>query len=1023
MKDILDILNPSSFTWNQLDTLDGDSCIFEAFNDQHPYEADTSENVSWVNDRSDQTQNFPYNSIANNAGQVQNNLDSQIAGVCGYENPAIDEADLKLYVEGGNIQQFLEMDVDFSSSYESEVLNQLPDALVETPADVISDYGDVLTEDATADLQCSEIWDDRVAATAYLSSADHESDAARVKNSNLELSIPFYTDNKQIYYYDSAVEQYTESEIQAGLAQCSESLNSTQESLEQMGMPSEETENLMRDIEDNIHNIDTTITLHLLENDEFEKGIANAQSEQPLLSEILKHLPDSVESSQMCEETRETGSSRYELPKYENIKSELSRKRIRDVSEKLEESSEADCDYYSDVEVDDPNDQDYCPTEIDMMMEMGFGPDIYSKIPERQKGYNLRPRGKRSHIKVKDISELRDTNENLTLVEKESKKYVAKRRKLVCELRNTIYQNDKTNDEDGRVSEEDDILASKSVTAQIEINNDALKQLLSPGIRKTMKQHKTITFQGEDPKYGRTVQKIKVVDPTIKCITENCDKSSQNEVDSEKVPDSPMKKKYQCGKCDKVFEELSSFKEHNKCTVENLKNSSKRGKKHLGDYDDFRFLCTQCGKTLKNQDKFEMHCRGHGDPEVECEICHKVFATKATLRNHKRLHERPYSCETCYKSFEDVEKLRKHEMKNYCTYKYDMCDNESSNNEEIEESMKQNSNLIIDSGLKNCNESTIENNDIAKVNGVSSNFPANHIGAIEDLTRIDIENNNSLLSKAITLVDTAEISSTSNEEKNILTSNFHVTIQRNSTSNHLEAIKDNVKEADAMMAKVLETDIFLKERSGKKSKYHNKVCNVCGKTFDRVGDLKRHLIEHVIRANLLKNPVGRDGILHLQCEICQVATFTKIDKYKAHLREHAKLTLYQCKFCDKSFSDSSNFSKHKKVHGAPSFQCDLCQRKFNSKKMIAQHMEYHSNTEPILCQYCEKVFHFESSLKKHLKLVHNRNKTAQFRCKLCHQYFRSLKEKWDHESGPCIASGKWLPTAYSVIRSSESILS
>lgn len=64
--------------------------------------------------------------------------------------------------------------------------------------------------------------------------------------------------------------------------------------------------------------------------------------------------------------------------------------------------------------------------------------------------------------------------------------------------------------------------------------------------------------------------------------------------------------------------------------------------------------------------------------------------------------------------------------------------------------------------------------------------------------------------------------------------------------------------------------------------------------------------------------------------------------------------------------------------------------------MIAQHMEYHKNNAPIPCFYCEKEFHFESMLNKHIKCAHNREVT-KFRCKFCEDCFRSLKEKWDHE--------------------------
>lgn len=187
-----------------------------------------------------------------------------------------------------------------------------------------------------------------------------------------------------------------------------------------------------------------------------------------------------------------------------------------------------------------------------------------------------------------------------------------------------------------------------------------------------------------------------------------------------------------------------------------------------------------------------------------------------------------------------------------------------------------------------------------------------------------------------------------------------------------------------------------KVREDTNSNLHFQLCNVCGKTFDRISDLKRHLIEHVVRVTLAKSPVNKSGILNLLCEVCN-ASFNFVDKYKAHLREHAKLTIYKCTFCNKSFSDSSNFSKHKKIHGAIYFQCDICQRKFNSKKMLIRHMEYHNANNPIPCMYCDKEFHFESMLNKHIKSAHTKEICSKFRCRFCFYYYKTLKEKWDHE--------------------------
>nr|CAB3507544.1 unnamed protein product [Spodoptera littoralis] len=478
----------------------------------------------------------------------------------------------------------------------------------------------------------------------------------------------------------------------------------------------------------------------------------------------------------------------------------------------------------------------------------------------------------------------------------------------------------------------------KAVERYKKTDNEALKQLMSSDIQSVSRQQKTILFLGHDSESGQTVQNIAINDPSLECRGARAMETEVTVDESNTNSTNPRAKKYQCNKCKQIFDQLSAFKQH---MVGNHRLSN------LYDVSsNVKFMCTDCGKNLKNQEKFEQHCRGHGDPDLECNKCHKVFASKFTLRNHRKIHSRMYQCNFCSKSYSTSQELQSHTTKAHFSF---MCE---------------------------CCSFTCEN--------------------LADLT-------------AHQKIHKHETPSEINNSKNSSESDFAETGGLFEEISDFSLPEDMVKReqderiqtADSVIAKVMSNKIFRSNSTSssksKKQRKYNKTCEVCLKKFDRIGDLKRHLIEHVIRSTLAKNPVNKFGVLNIRCEICQEKVFTKIDRYKAHLREHAKLTLYKCTFCDKSFSDSSNFSKHKKIHGTTYFQCDLCQRKFNSKKMITQHMEYHNNTNPIQCQYCDKVFHFESMLNKHIRCSHTKMSTTKFRCRFCRNYFKSLKEKWDHE--------------------------
>lgn len=60
-------------------------------------------------------------------------------------------------------------------------------------------------------------------------------------------------------------------------------------------------------------------------------------------------------------------------------------------------------------------------------------------------------------------------------------------------------------------------------------------------------------------------------------------------------------------------------------------------------------------------------------------------------------------------------------------------------------------------------------------------------------------------------------------------------------------------------------------------------------------------------------------------------------------------------------------------------------------------MQYHKENTPLPCRYCDKTFHFESMLNKHIKSTHNKAAGTRFRCNFCQAYYKTLKEKWDHE--------------------------
>ncbi|XP_055326365.1 zinc finger protein 25-like [Sitodiplosis mosellana] len=72
--------------------------------------------------------------------------------------------------------------------------------------------------------------------------------------------------------------------------------------------------------------------------------------------------------------------------------------------------------------------------------------------------------------------------------------------------------------------------------------------------------------------------------------------------------------------------------------------------------------CVICDKGYATKAIMRTHVKNHGEPEVLCDLCGKVFYGKDTLKVHRRLHidEKQFECTFCSKAFKTMQYLRTH---------------------------------------------------------------------------------------------------------------------------------------------------------------------------------------------------------------------------------------------------------------------------------------------------------------------------------------------------------------------------
>ena len=156
-----------------------------------------------------------------------------------------------------------------------------------------------------------------------------------------------------------------------------------------------------------------------------------------------------------------------------------------------------------------------------------------------------------------------------------------------------------------------------------------------------------------------------------------------------------------------------------------------------------------------------------------------------------------------------------------------------------------------------------------------------------------------------------------------------------------------------------------------------------------------------------------------KCNLCD----KEVREMKRHnLAIHSGLRPYKCKYCDKSFNDTSSLGKHHKLHesnNVRSFVCTICDKKFTTKHYLKFHEKKHNDvtykcdqcpsvikgkgpfrehakmhTTSINCPLCDKIFKMTNLLNRHLNSFHG--KSERISCTLCVSTFKDKDNMRKH---------------------------
>lgn len=161
-------------------------------------------------------------------------------------------------------------------------------------------------------------------------------------------------------------------------------------------------------------------------------------------------------------------------------------------------------------------------------------------------------------------------------------------------------------------------------------------------------------------------------------------------------------------------------------------------------------------------------------------------------------------------------------------------------------------------------------------------------------------------------------------------------------------------------------------------------CEDCGQTFFSTREHYQH------RRSEHRNT-------RYNCEICGLY-FPYPSKLKLHLMsKHNATKPYMCEICGSAFAEQNMLVNHKNIHsGEKNHECTTCGQRFLLKTTLNNHMQTHLDLKPYTCDTCGMSFKLSYYLKSHMK-IHSENRERPHACSTCGAAFFKPGQLKNHE--------------------------
>ncbi|KAK4876240.1 hypothetical protein RN001_012662 [Aquatica leii] len=189
--------------------------------------------------------------------------------------------------------------------------------------------------------------------------------------------------------------------------------------------------------------------------------------------------------------------------------------------------------------------------------------------------------------------------------------------------------------------------------------------------------------------------------------------------------------------------------------------------------------------------------------------------------------------------------------------------------------------------------------------------------------------------------------------------------------------------------------------SDEETKYGEFFCPTCGMSFHRQDNMKRHHRIHI------KEELTKDSGFGHVCNVCG-ESFPEALELLAHAEVHARGWEHRCMICGEVFINDQAVASHvltKHGKNLPPNTCMMCGRTCKDRRTLLKHSFEHSQEKLFGCSKCDKTFHNQARLKRHM--ISHRNKVVS--CEECGEDFPDGRTLMNHRHSHSSVSGRHFP--------------